>query len=318
MINHGLVLAGGGLRGAYQLGVLAGIFMEDDSYNPIVLAGISTGALTSSFLAQAEYEKGASGLIYRLSELTDIYNSLRGSLGRVRFPGGYIGMARGILFHGSLEDPRVVRNLIEENIDQSRLKNSGREFRCGSVNLNTGEYVSVSQDTSYIKKHIMASATVPGIWPPIKIESDLYIDGGARNMFPLRDAVSALKARTESGSPLNLDVILTTPLDIKPEKIGGRVFTHKVVLRTADILMYQILLGDLNQIIKKNALADAGVEKYRKINLRLFFPDVHYDISLEADPEKMREMYSDGVERRGTFLNVEDLLNTLTGDLLDV
>ena len=56
-VTVGLVLAGGGARGAYEAGVLAELlpWLEERGERPTVLVGTSVGALTAAFLASVAH-----------------------------------------------------------------------------------------------------------------------------------------------------------------------------------------------------------------------------------------------------------------------
>ena len=71
----GLVLPGGGARGAYQVGVLKAIseILPDSSKNPFpIMSGTSVGAINAALLA-AESDSFNNGVI----KLNDIWGSFR-------------------------------------------------------------------------------------------------------------------------------------------------------------------------------------------------------------------------------------------------
>src|SRR5918995_6952727 len=68
----GLVLSGGGARGAYQVGVLQYLARQFPSAIPEVLTGVSAGAINAAFIASRQ-----EPFVQKLDELAEMWSSLR-------------------------------------------------------------------------------------------------------------------------------------------------------------------------------------------------------------------------------------------------
>src|SRR5918995_1340864 len=68
----GLVLSGGGARGAYQVGVLQYLAREFPSAIPEILTGVSAGAINAAFIASRQ-----EPFVQKLDELAEMWSNLR-------------------------------------------------------------------------------------------------------------------------------------------------------------------------------------------------------------------------------------------------
>ena len=71
-LGLGLVLSGGGARGAYQVGVLRILAREFPEVVPDILTGVSAGGINAAFLAarQEPYQE-------KIDELAEMWSNLR-------------------------------------------------------------------------------------------------------------------------------------------------------------------------------------------------------------------------------------------------
>src|ERR671911_344421 len=68
----GLVLSGGGARGAYQVGVLQYLAREFPSAIPEILTGVSAGAINAAFIASRQ-----EPFVEKLDQLAEMWSNLR-------------------------------------------------------------------------------------------------------------------------------------------------------------------------------------------------------------------------------------------------
>ncbi len=180
-------MSGGGAKGAFQLGVVDHLIKEKN-LDFDVIAGVSVGSLNAVVLAQG---RGLDGLREKLEDLEQLWFGLPGNEGiyRKRF----LGKLLVFIFKDSILDPGPLKEQMDTNVEEEKLRQSGKEFRIGAVTLESGEYVVIDQNTSSIKEWTLASSSMPLAFPPVKIDSDHAVDGGIRNITPLREAFTALK-----------------------------------------------------------------------------------------------------------------------------
>jgi NTE family protein len=243
----GLVLAGGGARGAYEVGALSVLLPELESrgQRPTILVGNSVGALNVAFLA--------AGARTPADELVacgvHIWGSLTSSgvIRHVLSPGSAL---RGLAYAGqvlgvrgarlrSLLDSRPLTattnrvvnfDTLNDNVDDGPLEAvalaSTSALTGHSVVFHRGggspardpyrqiDYVPTSRlDT----EHVLASAAIPAVFPAVHVgtpgAAGWYMDGGVRLNTPIKPAIK-LGAR-------RVVVIALSSLSSPPELIAG-------------------------------------------------------------------------------------------------
>lgn len=221
MSKVGLVLTGGGARGAYQAGVLQGIAHITEEMGiarPFsIITGNSAGALNAVYMAAyADRLRRASTRLRRMWDglTTD-------QIFRVDpFSMTKMGL-RWIweLTTGGLEDEKRVRSLLDtaplrhlitarlpvDRIWQNISNHSLEALAITAVNYSSGTsrtfFQSIhshdawkrvrrdSERTTITVEHIMASTAMPLLFPPVKIGEHYYGDGSLRNYTPLSPAI---------------------------------------------------------------------------------------------------------------------------------
>jgi NTE family protein len=220
----GLVLVGGGARGAYQAGVLKGLgeilgrsFGADPFFN--VITGVSAGGINASFVgARADRMTEATAGLYALwSELTvdQVMDT-----GAATLAGTGTRWLRDLTFGGMMPSPRTrsnhlletgpLRELLERNIDFGALAahvaaDRLHGFAVSATNYNTGTAVTfydahpdvpswtrsarLGLRTRITLEHVFASASIPILFRPVPVEGSYYGDGGIRMSTPLSPAI---------------------------------------------------------------------------------------------------------------------------------
>lgn len=221
----GLVLSGGGSRAAYQAGVLRGIAEIAPSTGPVfqILAGTSAGAINVAHLGvHSDNYELATRLLWKLWESIQpeqVYHSnsramtliaarwlrhfMPGRPAGSRFPTGI-----PVPHHLFRTDP--LRRLISQFFDPRRLQEAQRHsalhgIAISTTNYNAGSLVtffdgddSIRQWTRNMRfglrapiqlEHILASASIPLIFPAVRIDGCFYGDGCVRLTSPLSPAI---------------------------------------------------------------------------------------------------------------------------------
>ena len=84
------------------------------------------------------------------------------------------------------------REMLERTIQLEAVRHSTRELRIVATNWETGElkvFENHHVSEEFGRQMIMASAAIPGIFPPVRIGDCLYVDGGAVMNTPLNCAI---------------------------------------------------------------------------------------------------------------------------------
>jgi len=264
-MRRALVLAGGGARGSYQVGMLQSLVL-DQRLDFSIIRGVSVGALNASFLAQAPSSPDPVAALQRkVVELEELWRrEIRGnqSVYKKRV-GGFGGLVGGA---DSIYSLKPLRGLIAKHVALDALRTSGRDFKVGTASLVSARYQEWGpEDPAFLEK-LMASASIPAVFPfvEVKAERDVLVDGGVRNITPLSGTFAA--------KPDEIYVLLTSRLirtgselpdsgateenyeQWQDNWLGTKVNGLKVLERTIEILSDEIYLDDLRGALSWNAL----------------------------------------------------------------
>lgn len=271
-----IVLGGGGARGSFQVGMLKEIVINK-GIDFQILRGVSVGALNSSFLAMASVGKNKKESLKNLQKQVESLEKLwvEEIKGNYSVYGEKFGMIFSLaLGSDSLYTTEPLKELINKYIDIKKLKNSGRNFSIGTVSLLTGKYEEWGSDAEDFKEKLLASCSIPLIFPPVKLKDDLLVDGGVRNITPLASAFSQ--------KPDEIYVLLTSKIIKKedgflPEStiekepyskwddnwLGTKISGFNILKRSIEILTDEIYLDDIRQAISWNKILKIFEEEVR-------------------------------------------------------
>lgn len=136
-------------------------------------------------------------------------------------------------------------------------------FKCGYVSLNTGSFYSVNvcdflSDEDFAKG-VLASATMPIIWPPVD-KVNVYgmlheqcVDGGIRNVSPLRDVLDDIK-NDRSPDEYTIIIINCSTGKLNHEDFAGQNIAQIALRSLSDIAITEIFNNDIREFITKNYL----------------------------------------------------------------
>jgi NTE family protein len=223
----GIVLSGGGARGAYQVGVVAGILdvlrETRSGHTPFsVLCGTSVGAINAGYLASHAQlpDLGIDGLIdawrsLRIEEHLKI--SLRGLVGAWSSTKNMTEdgpMSQRPVQARALLDSLPLTDLVNNKVDFPQLH---QNVAAGIVHalVITALEITSGRTTMFIEappfvpfpewndprrdvrrepiglQHVLASAALPLVFPPRRIHGEAYCDGGVRFNTPIAPAIRA-------------------------------------------------------------------------------------------------------------------------------
>jgi NTE family protein len=169
------VFAGGGSLGAIQVGMLRVLLSA--GVEPDFVIGTSVGALNAGYFAGAPNAKGVAGL-------EEIWSGLRRS---DVFPFTFES-AFGLLRHpGHIVNPSRLRRLIENKLPYTYLEDAATPIHVVATDLQ-GIPVLLSKGSAV--DAILASAAIPGIFPPVPIDGRMLMDGAIATNTPIRAAVN--------------------------------------------------------------------------------------------------------------------------------
>ncbi len=212
-----LVLQGGGALGAYQAGVYQA--MHEAGVEPDWVIGTSIGAINASLIAGNKPE-------HRLAKLESFWNRVGNNSAleiAAMIPGighawsNWMTLTTGIpaffkpnplAFLGQHVALPVdaagyystlpLEATLSDLVDFPAIHGGPARLTIGAANIQTGEmrYFD-SRDTKLTVRHVMASGALPPAFPAVRIDGELYWDGGILSNTPV-EAVFDDKPRRNS------------------------------------------------------------------------------------------------------------------------
>jgi NTE family protein len=172
------VLSGGASLGAIQVGMLEALF--ERRIVPDLVVGSSVGAVNSAFIAGREPSPEA------VHELGEIWRGLsRGEIFPFRPLTGLIaclGRSSNLIPAGNL------RRLIVRYSAFEHLEDSPVPLHLIATDILSGQELRISRGPTV--EAVMASAAIPAVFPPVKFEGRLLMDGGVSDNTPISHAVA--------------------------------------------------------------------------------------------------------------------------------
>jgi NTE family protein len=155
---------------------------------------LQSSAAWATELREKIGEHGTSG--------TQIRVALRLLTGTLRHPpetDGTIDALRRALRAKSLLNLGPIKELMVDELHPDRILASGIRLRLGTVSLESGELRYVTESGALHDRHdqpiglapvaladgVIASASIPVVFPPVRLGDEHYVDGGAREILPL-------------------------------------------------------------------------------------------------------------------------------------
>ncbi len=221
-----LVLSGGASLGAVQAGLLRALMKS--GFQPSLIVGTSVGALNGAFLAFHPDREGADRLV-------DIWNSLRDARLFDRNP---LKMAFRLASRRvCILSSDFLRDIIRRYLPADDFDAAPVPLYITTTNLTRGRKVVFHQGP--ISTAIMASTAVPGLFCPVEIDGDLYVDGGVMANLDLKTAV-------ELGAKdiLAIDVV-GGQMEAQPASIVS------VVARSLDLMMREQVDRDVQHLSER-------------------------------------------------------------------
>ncbi|MES2935642.1 MAG: patatin-like phospholipase family protein [Pseudomonadota bacterium] len=245
-----LVLQGGGALGAYQAGVYHALHEHD--LTPDWVVGTSIGAINAAIIAGNSSEN-------RVSKLREFWDRMSHSdpIDLSKIPDGVRRfnialstadtMLRGVpgffspryfsLFAAGFEvdpeaasfyDTSALGKTLNALVDFDYLNaEGGTRLTVNAMKVTTGELVSFDNRKQTIRaEHIMASGALPPGFPPVRLDGDLYWDGGLYSNTPLE---TVLDDQSQVDT-LSFMVDLWSAHGAEPTTLGGVQTRQKDVM----------------------------------------------------------------------------------------
>ncbi|KPL03751.1 MAG: hypothetical protein AMJ73_05390 [candidate division Zixibacteria bacterium SM1_73] len=251
-IKIGLALGGGGARGLAHMGVLKAL--EEEKIPIDAIAGTSMGAIVGGAYAQSP------DIRKLISMSRDLINKFNLQSGWMEFLSedfeknkekkesllkgiSYFVRKRFMYFVGfskiSLEPKEKLMDPLKAVLKDEPIQRAKIPFACVAVDLVSGKEVMLKKGS--IINAVYASSSIEGVFPPLRVNSQLLSDGGVTSLVPV-DAVRELgtnfiiavnipeMSRKENRLTSGIEVILRAD-SLTRKKLNN------LVLATADVII---------------------------------------------------------------------------------
>lgn len=274
--NTALVLSGGGARGAYQVGVLQGIseILKKEKIDPPfrILSGTSAGAINTAKLASTngDFHTAVSELVQLWAKIkTDhVFKADIMSLNTLGL-GALLGGKQKRF--NSILDTAPLKNLIETNCNFNNIQSNLENGLFDSVIITANNYsrnsaVSFIQTASRVNEtllkwkevrrksvhaqlkseHILASASIPMLFPPIQLNGEPYGDGCVRNNTPCSPSI-----RMGANKLLVIGVRSSSATGEAPLKEDSKIIHDASMVRILNTLLNAVMLDAVEQDVQR-------------------------------------------------------------------
>lgn len=185
--EYGLVLEGGGAKGAYQIGAWKAL--KEANIRIKGIAGTSVGALNGALICMGDLEKAESlwenisySQIMSVDDkiMEDIFKQKKISRDALKDMMDYIS-------DGGV-DITPLKELIAECVDEEKIQNSPMDLYIHTFSVDEMRELNVDLkeiEPELIKDFLLASSYIFPIFKSEKLHGKTYIDGGAINNVPV-------------------------------------------------------------------------------------------------------------------------------------
>ena len=246
--NVGLVLSGGGARGFAHLGVIKAL--NEAGIYPDIVSGTSAGALVGVLYADG----------YNPEEILNLMNG-----------GSRLDFMRPALPREGLLQINAIMKILRTSLRAKTFDELKIPLYVSATDLNNGKAVYFSEGDLF--DPVIASASIPVLFQPVKINDISYVDGGVLDNLPVKPIEN--KCRMLIGSFVN-------PVGYM-EKVSGLI---NIAERTFMLSMSK----EINEKAKKFDLFIAPSELR---NYKILDPEKSielYNIGYNATNEKLKEI----------------------------
>ncbi|RSU13094.1 hypothetical protein CBF29_05340 [Vagococcus elongatus] len=190
--HTGLVLAGGGAKGAYQIGVWQALMEHGVDFQ--IISGTSVGALNGGLVLQGDLK--AAQEMWQKIETRKILDFPMKEDTAIRSPDRLLEEMQNFAFSALTNkgvSSKPLRDLVGQLLNTQQLLASEKKlFLCTTKMKNLVEVVIDIKDVpeAQLIDWLLASASFYPAMEATEIEGEFYVDGGYRNNIPIDVAIN--------------------------------------------------------------------------------------------------------------------------------
>ncbi len=188
-----------------------------------------------------------------------------------------------------------LKKQLEAVVDIRDIKNT--ILQVGSVSLDSGQYQSIKHtdvignNDAFIQA-ILASTSMPVIWPPVKSigaygkDHTNLVDGGIRNVSPLGDIIDNIQADHKEDTDYHVVIINNHEGKVAPLKDEELNFLNIAKRSLVDISLNEIFINDIREFMRVNRL----VHQVEEAKIRREIPEA-FELRSRNSQQVFRKFY---------------------------
>lgn len=271
----GIALGSGGARGLAHVALLERLNAMNVDID--VITGSSMGSVVGALYCLY----GLDGLMDRMMELVrlnqDIVKKADEIMGKKhKLKDGVVEISK-IVFAHSLLAGDVIYDSLKALFGSKKFSECKKKFAAVAFDIDKGKSVLI--DEGFILDAVVASSSVPGTFPPVRLGGMKLVDGGTTRVIPVREA-RKLGADFVIGvdvSPFSADISNMLMIQYTVDDVKGRLLAD-IDLKEADMAIqfdiphiqwydflksetiYQIAKKELEEVDFSPILREKGVK----------------------------------------------------------
>jgi NTE family protein len=171
------VLGGGGVLGAHEVGMLRAL--SEAGVEPDLILGTSVGAINGAVVA------ARGGTPDAIDHLTELWTTM----GDEDIFSGSVFARVGTLVRSRthLYSSEPLRQLLEAHLPVARIEDLAVPFQCVAASIERAGAHWFAEGP--LVDAVLASTAVPGLFPPVEVGGEHFLDGGLVHSIPVGRAV---------------------------------------------------------------------------------------------------------------------------------
>ena len=196
-LKVGLALGGGGARGLAHIGVLK--VLEKENIPIDLITGTSMGAIIGAVYALKKDISAIEKITEKYSKISEFNIDLSFSEKERKDKPFFLKRMSDFLKKGYIlnlelrkkyiNDGEGLRKVIEELVNNKTFEDTQIPFAVVAADLVKGEKVIIRRGKLF--DALLASASIPGMFPPVILEKKILVDGGIVDVVPIEAAQSS-------------------------------------------------------------------------------------------------------------------------------
>jgi len=195
-LEVGLALGGGGARGLAHIGVLK--VLERENIPISLITGTSMGAIIGGAYALKKDISAIEKITKKYSKISEFNIDLSFSEKERKNKPLFLKkmsdfLKKAYIFNLELrrkyiDDGEGVKKIVKDLVDEAAFTDTKIPFAAVAADLVKGEKVILNQGKLF--DALLASASIPGMFPPVILDKKKLVDGGIVDVVPIQAAQS--------------------------------------------------------------------------------------------------------------------------------